>query len=115
MIGFTINSESERIALCQSLMNSEEALRVEVINTVVQMGEELVTYEVEVEADDEDEAMDLAQCDYGSDNEVDCSYWDGSMQITLEKEGEVEEDPDYGYKLSMEEDVEDDPHYPQPG
>jgi len=41
MIGFTINSESERIALCQSLMNSEEALRVEVINTVVQMGEDL--------------------------------------------------------------------------
>ena len=31
---------------------------------------------------------------------------------------EVEEDPDYGYKLAMEEeqeDVEDDPHYPQPG
>lgn len=41
MIGFTINSESERIALCQSLMNSEEALRVEVINTVVQMSEDL--------------------------------------------------------------------------
>ena len=41
MIGFTINSESERIALGQSLMNSEEALRVEVINTVVQMGEDL--------------------------------------------------------------------------
>ena len=41
MIGFTINSESERIALCQSLMNSEEALRTEVINTVVQMGEDL--------------------------------------------------------------------------
>ena len=41
MIGFTINSENERIALCQSLMNSEEALRVEVINTVVQMGEDL--------------------------------------------------------------------------
>ena len=41
MIGFTINSESERIALCQSLINSEEALRVEVINTVIQMGEDL--------------------------------------------------------------------------
>ena len=41
MIGFTINSESERIALCQSLMNSEEALRTEVINAVVQMGEDL--------------------------------------------------------------------------
>jgi len=41
MIGFTINSESERIALCQSLMNSEEALRAEVINSVVQMGEDL--------------------------------------------------------------------------
>ena len=41
MIGFTINSESERIALCQSLINSEEALRSEVINTVIQMGEDL--------------------------------------------------------------------------
>ena len=84
-------------------------------NTYRVKWQELVTYEIEVEADDEDEAMEFAQCDYGSDNEVDCSYWDGSMQITLEKEGEVEEDPDYGYKLAMEEDVEDDPHYPQPG
>ena len=41
MIGFTINSENERIALCQSLMNSEDALRSEVINTVIQMGEDL--------------------------------------------------------------------------
>jgi hypothetical protein len=84
-------------------------------NTYTVRWQELVTYEVEVEAYEEDEAMDAAQSDYGSDNEVDCSYWDGSMQIILEKEGEVEEDPDYGYKLSMEEDVEDDPHYPQPG
>ena len=84
-------------------------------NTYRVKWQELVTYEVEVEADDKDEAMDLAQCDYGSDNEVDCSYWDGSMQINLVLVGEVEEDPDYGYKLSMEEDVEDDPHYPQPG
>ena len=84
-------------------------------NTYRVKWQELVTYEVEIEADDKDEAMELAQCDYGSDNEVDCCYWEGSMEITLEKEGEVEEDPDYGYKLSMEEDVEDDPHYPQPG
>jgi len=84
-------------------------------NTYTVRWQELVTYEVEVVAHEEDEAMELAQCDYGSDNEVDCSYWDGSMQITLEKEGEVEEDPDYGYKLSMEEDVEDDPHYPRAG
>ena len=84
-------------------------------NTYKVKWQDLITYEVEVEADSEEEAMDLAQRDYNSDNEVDCLYWDGSMQITLEKEGEVEEDPDYGYKLAMEEDVGDDPHYPQPG
>ena len=84
-------------------------------NKYIVKWQELVTYEVEVEAYDEDEAMDLAQCDYGHDNEVDCSYCDGSMQINLVLVGEVEEEPDYGYKLSMEEDVEDDPHYPQPG
>ena len=72
-------------------------------NKYIVKWQELVTYEVEVEAYDEDEAMDLAQCDYGHDNEVDCSYWDGSMQINLVLVGEVEEDPDYGYKLSMEE------------
>jgi len=41
MIGFTINSENERLALCKSLISSEEALRSEVIETVVQMGEDL--------------------------------------------------------------------------
>jgi hypothetical protein len=87
-------------------------------NTYTVRWQELVTYEVEVEAYDKDEAMELAQFDYGHENEVNCNYWDGSMNIILEKEGEVEEDPDYGYKLAMEEeqeDVEDDPHYPQPG
>ena len=83
-------------------------------NKYIVKWQEIVTYEVEVEAYDEDEAHSLAL--KGHDEEaVDSDYWEGSLQITLEEEGEVEEDPDYGYKLSMEEDVEDDPHYPQPG
>jgi hypothetical protein len=83
-------------------------------NTYTVRWQELVTYEVEVKAHEEDEAHSLAL--KGHDEEiVDCDYWEGSLQVILEEEGEVEEDPDYGYKLSMEEDVEDDPHYPQPG
>lgn len=41
---------------------------------------EIVTYSVEVEAGDEYEAQDLAQCDYGHDDEVNCSYYDGTMK-----------------------------------
>ena len=66
----------------------------------------------------EDEAHELALKGNADEDIVDCDYWEGSLEITLEKEGEVEEDPDYGYKLEQEEkeeDVEDDPHYPQPG
>jgi len=43
--------------------------------------QELVTYEVEVEAGSRDEAQDLAQDDYGYQNEVDCQYWQGSMEV----------------------------------
>jgi hypothetical protein len=42
---------------------------------------ELVTYSVEVEADDEFEAQDVAQCDYGNDDEVNCNYYDGTMKV----------------------------------
>ena len=84
-------------------------------NKYIVKWQEIVTYEVEVEAYDEDEAHELALKGNADYDQVDCDYWEGSLQITLEEEGEVEEDPDYGYKLSMEEDVEDDPHYPQPG
>ena len=63
---------------------------------------ELVTYEVEVQADNENEAQDLAQENYGPDNEVDCDYWDGSMQVILEQEGQVDIDPSAAYKESKE-------------
>ena len=43
--------------------------------------QEIVTYEVEVEAESEEDAQDLAQSDYGYENEVDSDYWDGSMKI----------------------------------
>ena len=43
--------------------------------------QEIVTYEVEVEAQDKDEAKDLSQQNYGHNNEVDCDYWEGSMHI----------------------------------
>jgi hypothetical protein len=42
---------------------------------------ELVTYSVEVDAFNPHEAQDLAQCDYGHDDEVKCEYYDGSMQV----------------------------------
>lgn len=41
---------------------------------------ELVTYSVEVEADDRYEAQDVAQDDYGYINEVRSDYYDGSMK-----------------------------------
>ena len=50
-------------------------------NTYVVEWQEIVTYSVEVEAKDEFEAQDLAQDDYGYDDEIDCSYYDGSMHI----------------------------------
>ena len=42
---------------------------------------ELVTYSVEVEAGDRYEAIDVAQCDYGHDDEVNCNYYDGTMKV----------------------------------
>ena len=42
---------------------------------------ELVTYSVEVDAGDYYEARDLAQDDYGHDDEVKCEYYDGSMKV----------------------------------
>ena len=49
--------------------------------TYVVEWQEIVTYSVEVEAPNESEAQDIAQQDYGCDNEVASSYWDGSMHI----------------------------------
>ena len=76
-------------------------------NKYIVQWQEIVTYEVEVEAYDEDEAHELALKGNAGEDIVDCDYWDGSLQITLEEEGEVEEDPDYGYKLEQEEKEED--------
>ncbi len=42
---------------------------------------ELVTYSVEVEAGDRYEAIDISQCDYGHDDEVNCEYYDGTMKV----------------------------------
>ena len=50
-------------------------------NKYIVKWQEIVTYEVEIEADNKDEAQYLAQENYGYDNEVDCDYWEGSMQI----------------------------------
>ena len=63
--------------------------------------QEIVTYEVEVEAYDEDEAHSLALKGH-AEEVVDSDYWEGSLQINLEEEGEVEEDPDYYYKESLD-------------
>lgn len=49
--------------------------------TYVVEWQEIVTYSVEVEAPNESEAQDIAQQNYSYDNEVDSSYWDGSMHI----------------------------------
>ena len=43
--------------------------------------QELVTYSVEVDAGDREEAIDVAQCDYGHDDEVKCNYYDGTMKV----------------------------------
>ena len=50
-------------------------------NTYVVEWQEIVTYSVEVEAESEEEAQDLAQDDYGYDNEVHSNYYEGSMHI----------------------------------
>ena len=50
-------------------------------NTYVVEWQEIVTYSVEVEAQDELEAQDLAQDDYGYDDEVHSNYYEGSMHI----------------------------------
>ena len=50
-------------------------------NTYVVEWQEIVTYSVEVEAQDELEAQDLAQDHYGYDNEVHSNYYEGSMHI----------------------------------
>ena len=76
-------------------------------NTYIVRWRECVTYEMEVDADNEEEAEDAAQRQYSHENEVDSYYEDGSIEILLMKEGEVEEDPDYGYKLAIEEACED--------
>ena len=56
-------------------------------NKYIVKWQEIVTYEVEIEADNKDEAQDLALGNFGSGNEVDCDYWEGSMQIEqIEKE-----------------------------
>lgn len=72
-------------------------------NKYIVKWQEIVTYEVEVEAYDEDEAHELALKGNADYDQVDCDYWEGSLEISLVQIGEVEEDPDYGYKLSMEE------------
>jgi|11BtaG_2_1085332.scaffolds.fasta_scaffold78673_1 hypothetical protein len=41
---------------------------------------ELITYSVEVEADDEFEAQVNASDEYGHDDEINCEYYDGSMK-----------------------------------
>ena len=56
-------------------------------NKYIVKWQEIVTYEVEIEAHNKDEAQDLAQENYGFDNEVDSDYWEGSMEIEqIEKE-----------------------------
>ncbi len=50
-------------------------------NKYIVKWQDIVTYEVEVEAHNKDEAQDLALGNYSSDNEVDCDYWEGSMKI----------------------------------
>ncbi len=50
-------------------------------NTYIVEWQEIVTYIVEVEAQDELEAQDLAQDDYGYDNEVHSNYYEGSIHI----------------------------------
>ncbi len=44
---------------------------------------ELVTYSVEVGAGDRYEAIDISQCDYGHDDEVNCEYYDGKSKHVL--------------------------------
>ena len=56
-------------------------------HTYIVKWQEIVTYEVEIEADNKDEAQYLSQENYGYDDEVDSDYWEGSMQIEqIEKE-----------------------------
>jgi len=71
-------------------------------NTYKVRWQETVTYEKEVEADNEEEAQDIAQENYGRDDEIDCEYQDGTMQILFMKEGGSEPDPDYYYKESLD-------------
>ena len=47
---------------------------------------ELVTYSVEVEAGDRYEAQDVAQCDYGHDDEVKCEYYEDIAEGSLKVE-----------------------------
>ena len=63
---------------------------------------EIVTFEVEVQADNEDEAKDIATDIYCYKDAVDCEYWDGSMQVILEQEGQIDIDPSAAYKESKE-------------
>tara|TARA_R110002020_G_scaffold347029_2_gene560816 strand:- start:560 stop:844 length:285 start_codon:yes stop_codon:yes gene_type:complete len=82
-------------------------------NTYKVRWQELVSYEIEVSAADEEEAHENALNQYDQiDNCINVDYWDGSIKITLEEEGEVEEDPDYHYKESLCDGSYDDPYYP---
>ena len=56
-------------------------MKEEETKTYVVEWQEIVTYSVEVEAPNESEAQDIAQQDYGYENEVTSSYNDGSMHI----------------------------------
>ena len=61
-------------------------------NKYIVKWQEIVTYEVEIEADNKDEAQYLSQENYGYDDEVDSDYWEGSMQIEQIEQIEKEQD-----------------------